>query len=208
MGASKYSPKALSDAVRNLESLLIAPEETRHVPRILAECGVRFVIVEKLPKADIDGVCFWLGDSPVIGMSTRRDKIDNFWFVLRHEIEHVLQGDGKKEEIIDADLEGKNASTDPSLPKEERVANAAAGNFCAPAEKLDMFMKRKHPFYYEKDVIAFARIHQRHPGLVVGQMQKRMDRYDYLARWLVKVRHFVLPGARVDGWGQVAPVSL
>jgi HTH-type transcriptional regulator/antitoxin HigA len=209
MSAPKYSPKALTAAVRNLESLLIAPEETRHIPRILAECGVRFVIVEKLPKADIDGVCFWLNDSPVIGMSTRRDKIDNFWFVLRHEIEHVLQGHGKTEEIIDADLEGKNASPDdPSLRKEEQIANAAAGNFCAPKDKLDMFMKRKHPFYYEKDVIAFARIYQRHPGLVVGQMQKRMERYDYLSRWLVKVRQFVLPGARVDGWGQVAAVSL
>ena len=207
--AQKYSQAALAGAVGTLESLLLAPEETRHVPRILAECGVRFIIVEKLPNADIDGVCFWLNDySPVIGMTTRRDKIDNFWFVLRHEIEHVLQGHGRKEEIIDADLEGKMASLDPSLPKEEQIANAAAGTFCAPAEKLDMFMRRKQPFYYEKDVIAFAMVHQRHPGLIVGQMQKRMERYDYLTRWLVKVRHFVLPGARVDGWGQVAPVSL
>ena len=26
-------------------------------------------------------------------------------------------------------------------------------------------MARKHPFYYEKDVIAFARLMERHPGL-------------------------------------------
>ena len=141
-------------------------------------------------------------------MSTRRDKIDNFWFVLRHEIEHVLQGHGKEQEIIDDDLEGIKASTDASLPKEEQIANAAAADFCAPAKKLELFMKRKHPLYYEKDVIAFARIHQRHPGLVVGQMQHRLGRYDYLSRWLVKVRQFVLPGAVADGWGQVAPVSL
>ncbi len=205
----QYSKRALKDALHSLETLLVAPEESRHVPRILMECGVRFILVEKLPTADIDGVCFWLDEySPVIGMTTRRDKIDNFWFVLRHEIEHVIQGHGQEQEIIDAELEGKKASTDASLPKEEQIANAAAADFCAPADKLNLFMIRKHPFYYEKDVIAFARIHQRHPGLVVGQMQHRMDRYDYLSRWLVKVRQFVLPGSVADGWGQVAPFSL
>ena len=73
---------------------------------------------------------------------------------------------------------------------------------------LRSFLARKHPFYYEKDVIAFARLLNRHPGLVVGQMQHRLNRYDYLARYLVKVRQFVLPGSIADGWGQVVPVSL
>ena len=171
---------------------------------------MRFVLVEKLPQAEIDGVCFWLDDSPVIGMSTRRDKIDNFWFVLRHEIEHALQrhGQAQDEEMIDVKLEGVRASTSSTLRVEERVANAAAADFCVPSEKLDSFMIRKKPFYYERDVIALARILGRHPGLVVGQMQFRMERYDYLARHLVKIRQFVLPGSIVDGWGHVASVSL
>jgi HTH-type transcriptional regulator/antitoxin HigA len=210
MSVPKYSESALRKTLNDLQELLYAPEEARHVPRILADCGVRFVIVEKLPQAEIDGVCFWLDDSPVIGMSTRRDKIDNFWFVLRHEIEHALQkhGQAKNEEMIDWKLEGVRASTSSTLPVEERIANAAAADFCAPSEKLEAFMKRKHPFYYERDVIALARILGRHPGLVVGQMQFRMDRYDYLARHLVKIRQFVLPGSIVDGWGHVASVSL
>jgi HTH-type transcriptional regulator/antitoxin HigA len=210
MSVPKYSEAALRKALNNLQSLLFAPEETRHVPRILTECGVRFVLVEKLPQAEIDGVCFWLEGSPVIGMSTRRDKIDNFWFVLRHEIEHALQkhGQAQDEEMIDWKLEGIRASTSTTLRVEERVANAAAANFCVPAEKLDSFMTRKKPFYYERDVINFARILGRHPGLVVGQMQFRMERYDYLARHLVKVRQFVLSGAIADGWGHVASVSL
>lgn len=205
----RYSEKALRSALTEFQSLLYAPEEIRRVPRILMECGIRYILVEKLPNADIDGVCFWLDEhSPVIGMSTRRDKIDNFWFVLRHECEHVLQGDGQQEEMIDPDLEGERASTSTSIPQEERIANAAAANFCVPTEKLDSFLARKRPFYYEKDVIAFARLLNRHPGLVVGQMQRRLDRHDYLARYLVKVRQFVLPGAMADGWGQVVPVTL
>ena len=206
----RYSERALRQVLADLETLLHAPEEARHVPRILTDCGVRFILVEKLPDATIDGVVFWLdGCSPVIGMSTRRDKIDNFWFVLRHEIEHVLQGDGKTQEMIDAELEGEFASTNSlSISQEERIANAAAANFCVPTGRLESFLTRKHPFYYEKDVVAFARLLNRHPGLIIGQMQRRLDRYDYLTRYLVKIRQFVLPGSIADGWGQVAPVSL
>lgn len=204
----EYSEKLLLAALKELEKLLLAPEEARQVPRILSECGVRFIVVEKLPNAAIDGGCFWIDGAPVIGMTTKRDTIDNFWFVLRHEIEHVLRGDGKDEEVIDV-LEGERASgTSMAIPKQERIANAAAADFCAPSEKLDSFMIRKKPFYYEKDVVAFARTHNRHPGLVVGQMQKGMDRWDYLTRYLVKIRQNVLPAAIADGWGQVVPLSL
>jgi HTH-type transcriptional regulator / antitoxin HigA len=203
----KYSEKKLQDALRELQLLMLAPEDARNVPRILADAGVRFIIVEKLPGANIDGVCFWLDGSPVIAMTMRFDRIDNFWFVLRHEIDHVLRGDGKTIEVFD-ELEGERASTNESLPSEERAANATAADFCAPVDKLDSFMKRKHPFYYEKDAIAFARVVQRHPGIVIGQMRFRMKRMDYLTRHLVKIRQFVLPGAIVDGWGQFVPVSL
>jgi HTH-type transcriptional regulator / antitoxin HigA len=127
--------------------------------------------------------------------------------VLRHEIEHVLQNDGLGQEIIDAELEGERVGTSDTLPEEERVANAAAGNFCVPAEKMDSFMKRNHPLYYEKDVIAFARLLNTHPGIVIGQMQYRLGRYDYLKKYLVKIRHCILPGAMVDGWGQIVPVA-
>jgi HTH-type transcriptional regulator/antitoxin HigA len=205
----RYSEAALKEALnRRFRPLLLAPEDAREVPKILTECGVRFILVEKLPGAEIDGVCFWLDNAPVICMTTRYDRIDNFWFVLRHESEHVLRRHGREQEIID-DLDGERASaTDSAIPEEERIANAAAGDFCAPADKLDSFMLRKRPFFYERDVIAFARLHQRHPGLVVGQMRHRMKRHDYLTRYLVKIRQFVLRGAITDGWGQVVPVTL
>ena len=79
----RYSPQALREALGKLERCMFAPEETRHVPRILSECGVRLVMVERLPQGKIDGACGWLNDeSPVIGMSLRKDRIDNFWFIF------------------------------------------------------------------------------------------------------------------------------
>ncbi len=206
----KYSEKSLREALPKLEGMMLNPEDVRLVPGILTECGVRLVFVEKLPNANIDGVCFWIDKtSPVIGMSLQRDTIDNFWFVLRHEIEHVLQrhGQGQDMEMIDTDVQSGKGT---GKPEDERAANAAAADFCAPQQRLDTFMIRKHPFYYERDVIAFARLAHRHPGIVVGQMQKRMSDYKYLHRHLAKVRQFILAGsgAITDGWGHALRISL
>lgn len=209
MAVPKYSEKALREALPILRSLLVDPEGVRHVPRILMEAGVRLVLVEGLPNGKIDGVCFWLDrQSPVVGLSLRFDRIDNFWFVLRHEIEHVLQRHGQTREIIDVELEGDAGEATGSVSEDERIANAAAAAFCIPSDELVSFIARKAPFFAERDIIGFARRLQVHPGLVVGQIQRRTKRWDFLRRYLVKVRSAVLPGAVVDGWGQVAPVAL
>jgi HTH-type transcriptional regulator / antitoxin HigA len=200
-----YSEKALRSAIeKEFPSFLYAPDEIRNVPRILADCGIKLVFVEKLPNAKIDGVCFWLDGVPVIGMSLQHDRIDNFWFVLRHECEHVLNQHGKEQEMIDIDLE----SSAVSISEEERIANDAASDFCAPSARLDEWLRRKKPYYYERDVLGLSRTLQRHPGIVIGQIRRRLNRYDYLTRYLVKVRHYVLPSAIADGWGQTVPVSL
>jgi HTH-type transcriptional regulator / antitoxin HigA len=209
MPSRSYSVERLLASIEKMESLLLAPEDAAQVPRLLSECGVRFVLVEKLPGSAVDGLCCWLDDkSPVIAMSLRRDKIDNFWFVLRHELEHVVRGDGKNGAMIDLELEGERTGTGPDLPREERAANAAASAFCVPEGKLKEFMTSRHPYYYERDVLAFARSVGRHPGLVVGQLQFRLNNYTYLTRHLVKIRNVVAAEAVADGWGQALDVSL
>ena len=42
-----------------------------------------------------------------------------------------------------------------------------------------------------------------HPGIVVGQLQRRLGRYDLFRKYQVKVRHFVTSSALTDGWGVV-----
>jgi HTH-type transcriptional regulator / antitoxin HigA len=208
MTVPKYSENALRESITRLRGLLVDVEEIRQVPRILMECGVRFIIVETLSSAKIDGVCFWLDNSaPVIGMSLRFDRVDNFWFVIRHEIEHVLQKHGRDAEILD-DLEGERSGDSSALPEEERIANRAAAEFCVSQNEMHTFIARKNPFFAERDVLGFARRVQVHPGIVVGQIQNHTKRWDFLRRYLAKVRQFVMPGAMVDGWGQVAPVSI
>lgn len=209
MLVSKYSTATVKTAVEKMRPLLASSEGVRKVPRILAECGIRYVIVESLPGVKIDGVCLWLdSNSPVIGMSLRYDRIDNFWFVLRHELEHVLNNHGREAVMMDAELEGDRAGVGDNIPEEERIANQAGAEFCVPKKSLESFVARKAPFFAERDIIGFARTLQIHPGLVAGQLQRRIDRYDRFRNHLVKIRSIVAPNAMVDGWGDVAPVGV
>jgi HTH-type transcriptional regulator / antitoxin HigA len=211
MLVAPYSPFGVRRAVELLRGLILSAEEARKVPRILAEAGIRFVIVESLPQAKIDGVCFWLDDaSPVIGLSMRHDRIDNFWFVLRHELEHVIQGHGKSggQIVVDSNLEGERAGVGSDVSEDERIANAAAAEFCVPKKTMDSFIARKAPFFAERDILGVAATLHIHPGLVAGQLQHRTGRYDRFRSHLVKMRSIVAPNAIVDGWGDVAPIGI
>lgn len=205
MAVQPYSRQRLSDSIDEMRSFLVAPSEIRRVPKLLADAGVRLVIVEGLPGGKIDGVCTWLDNqNPVIAMSLRFDRIDNFWFVLRHELEHVLNCDGQKRPIVDEDIDP--VATD--IPAEELRANEAAADFCVPAKKMDSFYRRKYPLFSRRDVQAFAQINQTHPGLVVGQLQHRTQKWSFLREMQVKVRHIITTTALSDGWGNVIPVYL
>jgi HTH-type transcriptional regulator/antitoxin HigA len=204
MLTSPYSPARLEKAISQMNRFKTEPEEARHVGPCLNEAGVRFVIVEGLPGGRIDGVCTWLDEhSPVIGMSLRFDRIDNFWFVLRHECAHVLHKHGGGKSIIDADL----APLEQNVEPDEALADSEAADFCVPAEKMRSFFLRKNPLFSDADVKAFAQINRTHPGLVVGQLQHMAKRYNLLREHLVPIRRHVIASAMVDGWGNSVPVN-
>ena len=205
----KYSPSAVRRAIDLFQHMLSAPELASKVPRILAEAGIRYVIVESLSATKIDGVAMWLTkQSPVIGMSLRFDRIDNYWFVLRHELEHILQEHGRRAVMLDAELEGERAGTGAGIAEEERAANKAATEFCIPRRVLDAFIARKSPFFHERDILGLANTLHVHPGLIAGQLQHETGQYDRFRQHLAKIRFAVTPNAMVDGWGDVVPVGL
>lgn len=203
VSTAPYSEQKLRAALAKLRELLMAPEEIRQVPQILAAAGVRFVIVEFLPGAKIDGAAFWIDKVPVIAMSMRYDRVNSFWFVLRHEIEHILNRDGL---VIDVELPEALQRKD-KLPIEEVKANAAASEFLVPAGELNSFIKRVRPLYSEQRIMLFAKRIGVHPGLVVGQLQFRDEvPYTHFHKYLVKVREIITRVALTDGWGTVPPV--
>ncbi len=202
MPAPRYSgAAAVREAVEKLQSLRRSVEGIGQVGAILAEAGIRFIVVESPTGAKIDGVCFWLNDfAPVIGMTLRHDRLDNFWFVLRHEIEHVLRRHGRHRPVIDVDIEAERTV----VREEERLADSAAADFCVPAGQMDTFMTKKAPYFIERDIVGFASMLKIHPALVVGQIQHRTRRYDRFRKFLPKVREFVIGHVLADGWGNAA----
>lgn len=202
--APRYNEEQARGSISKLKALLSAPEQARHAPRILMECGIRLVFVEALKGSKIDGACLWLDShSPVIGMSLRFDRMDNFWFVLRHELEHVLQGHGKTEPMVDVEM-----GIGLPVEQEELDANNAASDFCAPQARIDSFIARKAPIFPERDFLGLAKVLGVHPSMIAGQIQFKTGRYELFRRHLAKIRNSVLPSAIVDGWGDVAPVGI
>lgn len=211
----KFSQARFTDAIVRLKTLLHAPEETRHVPKILADAGIRFLVLEHLPQTRIDGACFWLDKvSPIVVVSLRYDRIDAFWHTLMHELEHVARRHGLESydyEPVDLDLVSAAApalSASPR-PKSELEVDESASENLIPRSELDHFIARIGPLYSKLKIKGFAARIKVHPGIVVGQLQHRGKiSYSHNREMLAPVRQIVTQSALTDGWGHIAPAGL
>lgn len=207
--AKPFSQSSLKDLLERLKLLLRSAEEARQAPRLLAEHGVRLVILEQLPQTRIDGACFWLDRrSPVIALSLRYDRVDSFWHTLMHELGHVsnLDGLGGAEGALDIDLIGEKAALPADLPERERKANRFASDSLVHRDDLEDFIARAKPLYSKNRIRGFAaRIHV-HPGIVVGQLQflREID-WSHSRDMLARIRDIVTNSTLTDGWGHPAP---
>jgi len=206
INAPTYSAEALRKVLPELRSHFIDTDDLPNLPSLLKQSGVRLALVEGLPGSKIDGVCLWVEDQPVIGLTNRLDRLDNLCFVLRHEIEHVLNGHGRDQTFapVDENLEADNEE----LPDFERSANQAAAQFCVDQQMLRSFIMRKSPYISENDVLRFSARVQINPAIVVGQIQNKTKRYSWLRKHLVSIRRYLLTWEAVDGWGRAAPIDL
>ncbi|MDR3469878.1 MAG: helix-turn-helix domain-containing protein [Xanthobacteraceae bacterium] len=192
-----YSEAKLRLAIPELEKQMMEPENIRHVPKILSDCGVRFVVAEPIPGSEIQGVCFWINNNkaPVIGLTLKGDQIDKFWFNLWHELEHVLNGDGKNGPILE------NFDEMTETDESEKLANIAAADHCVPHAAMRDFILRHNPMFSEKSLLGFARIVKRHPGIVAGQIQRQTGRWELFKKYQPRVRHIIVETALTDGYG-------
>ena len=194
---ARYNEGKIDEAVGSLRELAAYPEDTRSVPKLLADYGVRFVVVQQLRKTKVDGVAFWVNDgtSPAIALSLRYDRIDNFWFSLLHEIVHIKY---RHETVVDCDLVASAGREE--LPEQEKIANCEAANYLIPRDRLDSFVQRQKPLYYDTRIVQFAQARGVHPGIVIGQLQNCGEIGYQRRKHLVKVREHVLETALSDGW--------
>jgi HTH-type transcriptional regulator / antitoxin HigA len=214
MTVSPFTETRLQDGLARLRGLCQSIDDIRHVPQVLADSGVRFLVVEQLPNSRIDGSAFWLdAKSPVVVLSLRYDRIDWFWYTLMHDLMHIVHGDGHpsapthgEHQFVETDLVGQNAMPISERPPMERKADKAASEFLLPAARLNEFATRVRPRYSKQAIVDFAQQAGVHPGIVVGRLQFRHDiPFSHSREMLEKVRDVVVGVALTDGWGCTVP---
>jgi len=77
--------------VPDLISLSIEEFAPVKVKEFLATKGIILVFERHLPGTYLDGAAMLMETgNPVVGLTLRHDRLDNFWFVLMHELGHVF----------------------------------------------------------------------------------------------------------------------
>jgi HTH-type transcriptional regulator / antitoxin HigA len=116
--------------LHELKELTSKKDGPRLAQEKLAEHGISLIIEKHLPGTYLDGAAMRAASgAPVIGLTLRYDRIDNFWFVLLHELGHVflhLNGNLKfdffdEEDGADADdleKQADNFALDTLIPPE------------------------------------------------------------------------------------------
>ena len=183
-----YDRSELEAGIPGILKLAQRPEQVSEVPRALLALGVRCVIVPRLERTYADGAALRAGEQPVVALTLRLDRLDNFWFTLMHELAHLVLG--HEGSFID-----ETGDPAPAAKPIERQADRWASNRLMPARPYRAFLAERRSRFPLDAVTAFAESIGRHPGIVVGRLHHDGKlNYKYLRKALVKVSPFL------EGW--------
>lgn len=150
---------------------MLSKEENgpRKAAEFLKSIGVVFITMDHLPGTFLDGAAICRGDgTPVIALTLRHDRLDNFWFTLLHEFAHVCLHLSKSTQLIVDDLE---VSSSDGM---EAEADAFARDALIPATTWERLLSAGADTTCIDRVAAEAQIH---PAIVAGRW--RWENSDY-----------------------------
>lgn len=169
--------------LRELARLSTFDEGPKLAKEKLAKHGVALVVASHLPKTYLDGAALWTVDKvPVVGMTIRHDRLDNFWFCLLHELAHIGRHfpDGNGEVFIDdLQLRDRNHERDD---EREREADDWAQEALIPSKLWDEHPARHIPSV--QNVLSLARKADVHPAIVAGRIRYEMHNYRLLSQFV------------------------
>lgn len=189
----RYSPASITrEYVKALVTMSVLDDGPRHARTYLAQNGITLVAVPHLKHTYLDGAVFMPGSGrPVIGLSLRYDRLDNFWFVLLHEIGHLALGHLSKERNWIAD--------DLDLPRKASGEESDADEYAAQALLPAGFDLHRNDRLSAADIRRYAADHTVHPAIVAGRIQHERGDYrtfaNLVGRGEVRV-HFPTYGKR------------
>ncbi len=135
----------------------------------LAEVGITLIIEPHLRKTYLDGAAFIYGGKPIIGMTLRYDRLDNFWFVLFHELIHIkkhLRVEGLVSIFDDFDAEADEF---------EREADKLALEALIAEDEWEMTLSR----YVQNDesIASDAEKLKIHRAIIAGRIRYESNNY-------------------------------
>ena len=185
---TKFDRDALDDKFFDrVARLSFYSEGPKLVKELLNSYGIHFVIQKHLPKTYLDGAAFMLSNgTPVVALTLRYDRVDNFWFTLLHELAHL------KYHVTDAsigyfdDIEGQTRHSENA---KERQANHQAEEALISDE---VWQKEKKELLHGRDVAKverFARNYQVAPAVVAGRIHWEKQNFSLYAECLGHVKY-------------------
>lgn len=166
-----YKKQSLnSEWISKLVKLSNLPDGPLRAKEMLQEVGISLIIEPHLANTFLDGAALLYDGSPVIGLTLRYDRLDNFWFVLLHELMHVINHlqKGKLESIFD-DLEvenNENIELEADMLAGEKLIQQTEWNF-----SLARYTRSK------ESVKDFAEKLGISPAIVAGRVRHEANNY-------------------------------
>lgn len=156
--------------LETLVHLSILDEGPRIARDFLAKHGIILVVVPHLKKTYLDGAAFITQDGrPIVGLTLRYDRIDNFWFTLLHEIGHLVNHLSEGSYIAD-DMSLRGTDEDSEIESE---ADLFAETALLPSD-FDLDGRAR---VSQLDVLRFATEHSLHPAIIAGRIQFKKNNY-------------------------------
>jgi HTH-type transcriptional regulator / antitoxin HigA len=146
----------------------------------LEKHGIHLIVVPHLPKTYLDGAAILLPDgTPVIGLTLRYDRIDNFWFCLLHELAHVSKHLSASDRLIidDLDLRVKEVEAEDIIEKE---ADKMTRDGLIPKKVWDR--KPIADKATTAEVYTLAAKLKIHPAIIAGRIRYEQNNYKLLSR--------------------------
>jgi HTH-type transcriptional regulator/antitoxin HigA len=146
----------------------------------LAKNGIYMVVEEHLEQTYLDGAAFLSPQGkPVVAITLRYDRLDNFWFTLLHELAHIELGHVNKEHraIYDSNLN----------PDDTDVIEKEANDRAFEAFGLDK-PELVNVFQYA-DIVSLAKKYKIAESIIIGQVRRIKNDYRLFSRKMGKVRY-------------------
>lgn len=162
-----YDRAALEKIAVNLPRYTLMPDGAEKVISDLKKAGVSFFVLSHLSKTYLDGAAFLENGKPFVVYTGRYNREDNFWFVLAHEISHVLlHYDYLQTPFLDT-LED---SSKDSLNEREKEADKMAGVYLNN-DKILRFAGQINRYVTEERLVRISRASGVSVPVALGVMQ-------------------------------------